>query len=595
MDGGATWSDVSGPLIDVAYVAVHPTDPERAWALTSTIGLYRTIDGGATWQRASGIDGGTAENALAPSGLFVDPRNPDVLLAGAACGPAGFEFEFKNNSGIYKSTDGGATWTRPLDLPGTSRCVYEMSVDPFTPARLFVAGPYSDVGGRQESYDEGRTWYKPDGARPSLGVIFDPRSPFSHFGVTSRFGSAVVVSQDGGFSWRTVPGKLPAEARAISIDPERSRLFLGTTAGVFRSGNGGLVWAPTFAPDAIVNALAFGGSPGSLFDATRLGLFRVTNRGLGQSELIDLHDRATDIIEIAVDPSDDDVIYAAALNQRDTATARGQVFRSDDAGGSWQLLVGFDDLPYEDLTVDAAGTLYAASFSTHSLYRRGRDDSEWTTLRTSVFASDLIADPKTAGTLFLLHVGAERSRDSGKTWTRLGVSGNNMAIDPSDPRWVYVAGEDHLYRSSDGGDTWTDIQPPATPGRGSNGTRRLAVAPSNGEVIYRIGAHGGSPRPERSDDRGLTWKAAPLPNNRFATQMAVDPHDADSLWIGVAGYGAGLFHSTDGGATWNDVTGPFGISIMPGALRFDATGRLHVAYTNHGVWELTPGTPTPGR
>src|SRR6185503_8032433 len=183
--------------------------------------------------------------------------------------------------------------------------------------------------------------------------------------------------------------------------------------------------------------------------------------------------------------------------------------------------------------------------------------------------------------------GVLRSRDGGDTWQGTGVSGSVLAIDPSDPRWVYAAGENHLYRSSDGGNTWVDIQPPGF----GNGTRGLVVAPSKGTVLYRIGANGGRPRPERSDDRGDTWRAATLPNGETPTTLAVDPRDENSVWAAVFPtflYSSrGLFHSTDGGAHWVEVKGPFGEPVSPSALRFDPSGRvLHVAYANHGVWEL---------
>src|SRR5204862_7736192 len=94
---------------------------------------------------------------------------------------------------------------------------------------------------------------------------------------------------------------------------------------------------------------------------------------------------------------------------------------------------------------------------------------------------------------------------------------------------VYAGSELHLYRSSDGGDTWVDLQP----GGFLNGTRGIIVAPSNGTVVYRIGANGGSPRLERSDDRAMTWRAATLPGGRSPSTMAVDPRNESSVWAAV--------------------------------------------------------------
>jgi hypothetical protein len=120
-----------------------------------------------------------------------------------------------------------------------------------------------------------------------------------------------------------------------------------------------------------------------------------------------------------------------------------------------------------------------------------------------------------------------------------------------------------------------------------NGTRGIIVAPSNGAVVYRIGANGGSPRLERSDDRAMTWRAATLPGGLYPSTMAVDPRNENSVWAAVFQYGEGLFHSTDGGAHWEEVKSPFGATVASPTMRFDPSGRvLHVAYPNHGVWEL---------
>src|SRR5689334_5920175 len=152
-----------------------------------------------------------------------------------------------------------------------------------------------------------------------------------------------------------------------------------------------------------------------------------------------------------------------------------------------------------------------------------------------------------------------------------------IAIDPSDPRWVYVGNDYQLLRSSDGGDTWTDVEPFVA---GKTGGRSLVVAPSDGKVLYRVASW--TALLERGDDRAATLH--PLgPQSQYARLIAVDPRDANSVWI--AGYET-IEHSTDGGATWQNVAAPYpGWNVQ--ALRLDPTGHtLHVAFQQHGVWEL---------
>lgn len=576
-DGGATWSDVSGPVVDVDYLAVHPTDPNRAWALTGTwpvTRFYRTDDGGATWRDLTdGLD------ALRPGGLAVDPRNPDTLYVSSGCmqlfdtigAPQGF------GPGVMKSTDGGVTWK--ASYGGASAyggCAEEMAVDPFSPWRVFVAGQLAFV----ESYDSGATWQQSDGPRPTRAVVFDARYPFTHYGLGSGFAPDVLVSQDGGFTWAKA-GTPPSVARAISMDPERSRIFLGTFAGVWRSGNGGTVWAKT-SLTAAVNALDFGGVPAALFAATNEGLYRMLNRGLGESRLLDLHDRAADVMSIAVDPSSPDVVYAGVqspVNVADVVHVRSRVFRSTNGGASWERLPGDDDADKAGhLAVGADGTLYAGS-RLGPLYRRTREATAWTIVHDGGVDS-VAADPKTAGIVFLSTSNQTlRSRDGGATWlVVLNHSSRFLLIDPADPRWIFTGTD----RSSDGGDTWTPL-PDFSSGFFSIDT--VVLAPSNGAVMYRIGNRTGRAELQRSDDRGTTWQTLQLPLNAPAT-VAVDPRDANSVWA-VATDGP-LYHSLDGGATWQAVDGPFPTGVAARLLVFDPTGRvLHAAYPNHGVWELT--------
>lgn len=419
-DGGATWTDVSGPVIDVARLVVHPNDPDRAWALSLSGGLYRTDDGGATWTNIyRGFRG------IYKPTLLIDSRQPDTLYIGGACSP-GFEDIFFPSTGFFKSTDGGTTWIS-VSLGGfdlISQCTMELAIDPFSPWRLFMAGPYSDIAGRRESYDGARTWERTSAPRPSLGVVFDARFPYTHYGITERFLPAFLVSRDGGFTWNTVATPPPATPRALSIDPQRSRLFLGTANGVFRSGDGGRVWARTLATEVNATALDFAGTPSALFAATNQGLLRIVNRGLGAPQPIDLHDIASNVAAMAVDPGDGRVLYAATNDTTSSSETpeHGRIYRSTNGGTSWERLPGDLDVKINLITVDAAGTVYASSILAGALYRRRPDDTTWTRVRSGTFISALAADPKTARTLFIQGNGVERSRDGGETWQRAGFS-----------------------------------------------------------------------------------------------------------------------------------------------------------------------------
>jgi photosystem II stability/assembly factor-like uncharacterized protein len=593
IDGGTSWTNVSGLLVDVGFLAVDANDPNKAWAAAgweSTARVWRTTDGGATWTESS-----AGLPPLHPSALYVDPRDADTLYLGSQCGANGYVKQptfGPSTPGVFKSTDGGATW-RQLPKPPTPSipCGEELAIDPFSPWRVFHSGAYDDGARQFESFDGGESWEIGPGPRPTRAIVFDARYPFTHYGITSIYRQNVMVSQDGGFTWSEVsrerllgpapPLSTDMRLTSLSMDPERSRIFFGTTDGIFRSGNGGSVWASTPLRNVRVNALGFGGTPPVLFAATANGLLALANRGLGAPATIDLHDVTANVSGLAVDPSDPSLVFAGVRDSFEAGQIRGRVFRSGDRGASWQRLAGDDDTPKADvISVGADGRVYALRAGVPSfgaLYVRGRDDKSWT-MTPVPLPYGVAADPKNAGVAFLAQQNVvQRTRDGGLTWQNVASLTNPavLAIDPSDPRWVYVGDGRALQRSSDGGDTWTTVN--------QSYTGQLIVAPSNGNVLYRSSTARANYHVERSDDRGATWRALALPEVPLSPAIAVDPRDADSVWVAQD---AGLYHSSDGGVTWQSVDQPFLITNGAVRLVFDPSGRiLYAAYPNHGVWQ----------
>ena len=427
-------------------------------------------------------------------------------------------------------------------------------------------------------------------------MVFDARYPFTHYGITNAVGSKFVVSQDGGFTWANVASPFIHDEfslNALAIDPQLGRIFLGTRSGLYRSGNVGSVWAKTSLQDVDCTSIDFGGVPPAVVAGTAEGLVNVTDRGRGISKAIDLRDASANVVAVAVDPSDPKLIYAAVLTPPNLGKIRGRVYRSTNGGASWERLEGDDNTrKAEAISVDAGGTIYATSEITRKLYRRGRDDARWTEIPLGD-VSAVTADPKRAGTAFVAEGSLLRTRDGGVTFqTVLSPAARRAIIDPSDSRWVYAIqilhqGSDWLLRSGDGGDSWTTLlrTPP------DSETEALVIAPSNGAVLYRSAyvvdfKQGNYYDVERSDDRGATWHRLPLPRADSVRPIVVDPRNERSVWVAI---GTSILHSTDGGATWQNVDTPFLLTTGATSMVFDPTGHvLHVLFPEHGVWELTP-------
>lgn len=153
LDGGRTWSQVATPPGEPQAIAAHPTDPDRAWVSTRSDGLFRTLDGGQSWIHSDGAFVAAQVTHIIPA-----PGNPDTLFAGGIGG----------QGGVWRSVDGGATW-RPANN-GLSSSVPELHFDGFGRAYALGLGLPVQQSGPDEPwrvlhYEDG-----PSGFATSLTV-----------------------------------------------------------------------------------------------------------------------------------------------------------------------------------------------------------------------------------------------------------------------------------------------------------------------------------------------------------------------------------------------------------------------------------------
>jgi len=580
-DGGDSWRDISGSLAGVTHVTADPTNVDIAFATTQQH-LYKTTDGGATWHDLNAL----LPDGILPSALRIDPSNPSTIYLGSRCGPIGFKGAPSPDSltgnpfqgaGVYKSVDGGATWTSQLNGL-TNRpfgvCVEELALDPQSPQSLFASPVYSD-GGYSQSFDGGATWSRAPGGVPASGIVVNPSLPNVHYGL-SAIAQAYFVSFDGGLTWQRAPTNGVNSfhpLRAIDIDPQTGRLFLATDSGLFRSGDGGVNWidAGTTLP---VSRIAVDRGAGFAFAATPVGALRMP-LPLGEWSSLAIADPSANVVSVAGDPIDPSTAYALTVDYYVVSQEPGQharVFVTHDRGASWQqqLEAKLNGVP--GLSVDGG----------HNLY----------------LDSTITADPRRAGYIYRTLRGfassLQVSRDGGRTFTNVTVptsgSAGFVAIDPSNPSTLYVASEptsanEDIAKSTDSGVTWNVIYHGGSNDSGM--TVLMAVAPSSSKTLYRIGASfAACPfgyAVYRSDDSGVSWTHLTWPEECRSEprRLIVDPRDARSVWI-LSGSGR-IVHTADGGATWEIPDQPPG-SVTD--LAFSADGvTLHAAVAGNGVWE----------
>ena len=264
-DGGETWTRVGLPNSErVARIVVSPQNSETAyaavpgalWSDSPDRGLYKTTDGGRSWNLVlKGVNLSTGCSEVA-----IDPANPDIIFAtlwdfrrqGWTFRSGGEGPEAPSGSGLFRSADGGATWTEvtPENSKGFPKKPYgrlAVAIAPSDAKRVYAFVESTDSA-LFVSNDGGATWEKRDKSnwmvwRPFYfaNLIVDPKNPDRLF----KTNGALIMSEDAGKSFATVGGfqGTHGDVHDVWIDPTNTQnVIIGDDGGVWYSYNGGSKW-----------------------------------------------------------------------------------------------------------------------------------------------------------------------------------------------------------------------------------------------------------------------------------------------------------------------------------------------------------------
>jgi photosystem II stability/assembly factor-like uncharacterized protein len=574
-DAGGSFAQAGLPKSrTIARVVVHPKDPATAWVAAmgdlwvpgGERGLYKTSDAGRTWTRVLSASGAAAEQ-VGCGDVAVDPANPDVLYAALYARrrtPWSFAWGTavtagQDAGGVFKSTDGGATWRKLAGgLPARTgrigldvfrkdpRTVYAV-VQTEEGGTAGIDDVRSKAGGVFRSDDAGATWTRVNALDPRPFYFSQIRVDPEDAQRVYVLGFAVHVSEDGGRTFREDRfAKVHPDVHALAIDPRSpKRLLLGTDGGAYLSVERGASWehlhrmaAGEFYRVTLDDSRPWRVCGGLQDNLNWLGPGRTrTKEGILNTDWVNLG--GGDGFYCVFDPDDPQVMYAesqqGSVHRIDLASGQTKDLRPEPGEGEpafrfhWNApLIG---------SRHAKGTMYLGGNRVFRLTQKG---THWQAISGDLSAADPLkttASGSGAESYGVVYTLAESPLQAGLLW----------------------AGTDDgkLWLTRDDGGTWTDLTaslPAAARGQWLN---RIEPGARDAAVAYlAVDAHRAgnlAPLAFRTADAGRTWQpiAANLPADGPVKVVREDPRNPSVLYAGTE---LGLFASLDRGGSWT----PFG-------------------------------------
>jgi photosystem II stability/assembly factor-like uncharacterized protein len=548
MNNGATWKPKfdSQPTLSVGDIAIDPHNPKVIYVATSdpfgygvpfwggtySVGVRKSTDGGETWM-PTGFHWTVGQNRTIRR-LVIHPSDGNILLAATSDGlyqttnggatwkriltESSYDAQFQANDGniayattnqVLKSTNAGATFT-PLSAscPGALR--YSIQIAPSKPSTVYtlcsVAAQSSVTATVQKSNNSGATWSTVTPSGVTLYGYYDTVLAVSPVDEKELFvaGFDMMRSTDGGVKWKPVPIAMHSDNHTIKFFPgSGSVLLVGNDGGLFRSMTSGATW-------------------------------KSLNKGLSITQFYSLGTSRADPNIMVVGAQDNG-------NMKSTAGVFANITDADGMKGfvDWSNpAVLYVSIQFGDFNRSTNG---GASFTQISTPAEGSWVSPW------------LQDPIQPSTIYAATDKVYKSSNQGATWN--AISGSLAGIEkftvlkvaPSNTNFIYAGSGVKLYRTNDGGLTWTDITaglPVAT-----NYLTDLAVHDSNPNIVYvTFSGYVEGQKVYKTDDAGSNWTniSGTLPNIP-ADAVVHEKRDDNPLYVGTDD---GVYYRNDNLSDW---------------------------------------------
>jgi photosystem II stability/assembly factor-like uncharacterized protein len=580
--GGGVWKTTNGgrvwkPIFDDAHVAsigalaLAPSNPDIIYVgtgeETAGNGMYKSIDGGTTWTQAG------LKDTRYITAILIDPRDPNIVIASArdywAAGPG---------RGIFRTTDGGKTWTKVF-FKDDKTSVVDMVAAPDDPRIVFAA---------------------------TYNLVIDPNQRRA-LGSDSQ----VLKSTDEGATWQQLTGAgLPETGRgsiglSVAVGTGGKRVYAIINSGFFRSDDGGANWQRSTNDPRITGSTFFGKTytdprnPDVVY-VMQTSMYRSTDGGK-TFESYKGAPSGEDQHVLWIDPED---------TQRMILGSDQGAIVSMDGGHTWSDWFTQPTGQFYHVITDNAFPYraYAAQQDSGSVAVLSRSDFGQITYRdwfsTGAFESGYIApDPSNLNLIY--SVGWYGSvfrldRTTGQIATVFAPRATYrytwetpLVFSPRDPKTMYL-GMQYVLKTSDGAETWQEISPDLTfqkrlPSPTDQGVI-TTIAPSAAQAgeIW-VGTSNGNVQLTR--DNGASWNnvtPGELPANANITLIEASPVDAETAYVIAAAFGDSrpyIYRTHDAGKSWQKIVSGLPEQSIARVVREDPARKgLVYAGTETGVY-----------
>ncbi len=602
VDGGSSWLPITDELssIGVSGIAIDPNNSNTIYIATGdgdgsntySIGVMKSIDGGATWN-AAGLDWQTNQSSVMRR-IIIDPTNSNILFVATSQGlyktsDAGVNWtqvlggsikdvEFKAyNSNIvltctsntfYKSTDGGDTGTFTSitnGLPTTGVGRFSIAVTPADSNYVYVLASKWNGGflGLYRSIDGGSTFSLQADSPNVLGYY----STGLDNGGQAWYDMALVVSPTnknevytGGINiWKSTDGGVTLTAITQFVWPPvnyeyvhpdihaldfyGSTLYCGSDGGIFKSTDNGNTFTDLSTGIQNTQFYRLGGSVSSS------GTILAGSQDNGTMLLNGSWTHVTqgDGTECIVDYSDPNIMYTSWQN--------GNLYKSTDGGNTFYISSG---------NIPGSGA--------------------WVTPYTQ--------DPFNPNTLYMGYADVWKSTNGGNSWYAISALGNlyyliSLVVAPSNNNVIYAATGSTINKTTNGGSTWSDI----TSGLPTAAMTYISVHNTNPNILWV--SFSGSMDGEKvykSVDGGLTWtnESGNLPNVPLNC-ILYEYGSNNGIYVGTD---MGVYYKNDDLTLWQSYTTGMPNCIVSELEIHYGSGKLRAATFGRGLWETDLYTPT---